>query len=67
MGDFRQISNVKRIYKLLTKILVDRLANVIGELIFPNQSTFTKGSLILDNTMLADEMVYGFFRILHQH
>lgn len=62
MGNFRSILSVNLMYNLMTKILVDRLAKVSSELISPNQTTLTKGRNISDNTMLAEEMVYGFCR-----
>lgn len=62
LEDFRPISCVNLISKHLTKILADRLSKVSNELISPNQTTFIQGRNISDNTMLADEMLYGFCR-----
>lgn len=62
MGDFRSIYCVNLIYKLLTKILADRLSQVLGELLSPNQTAFTKGRTISDNTMLAEEMIFDLGR-----
>lgn len=62
MGDFRPISCVNLIYKLMTKILADRIGKVSKQVITPNQTVFIEGRLISGNTLLADEMVYGFGR-----
>lgn len=56
------ISCVNLIYKLVTKILADRLGKVSSEIISPSQTAFLEGKLISDNTLLADEMLYGFGR-----
>lgn len=53
------------IYKLTTKILAERIGKVSRELISQKQTTFIEGRLISDgsdNTILADEMLYGFVR-----
>lgn len=61
-GDLRPISGVNLIYKLIIKILANRIGKVSGELISPNQASFIEGRPISDNTILADEMLYGFGR-----
>lgn len=60
MGDFRPISCVNLIDKLMIKLLADRLGKVSSEPISPNQTTLIEGRLIFDNTTLDDEMVCGF-------
>lgn len=61
MGDFRPISCVILIiYKFMTKILADRIGKISSDLISPNHIAFREGRVILDNTMLADEMIYRF-------
>lgn len=54
------ISFINCIYKLMSKILADRLGKVFSELISPNQTAFIEDRLISDNTLLADEIVHGF-------
>jgi hypothetical protein len=48
--------------KLITKILANRLAATLNQLVSPNQSAFIKGRYILDNFML----VHHTTKFLHQ-
>lgn len=48
VSDYRPISLVSSIYKILSKVLADRLKECLPELISPNQSTFIKERQILD-------------------
>lgn len=45
------------LYKLLSKILVDRMNEVASLPVSHNQTVFIKGRLISDNTILAEEML----------
>jgi hypothetical protein len=60
--DFRPISLVHSIAKLITKILANRLAPRLNELVSPNQSAFIKGRFIQDNFMLVQQTS----RLFHQ-
>ena len=60
--DFRPISLVHSFAKLITKILANRLAPRLNELVSPNQSAFIKGRFIQDNFMLAQQTS----RLFHQ-
>lgn len=57
LGDFRPISSVGCVYKLLTKILANRLKRVFGKVIDRNQSTFLSDRVLLDSVLIANEMV----------
>ena len=48
LGDFRPISLIGIFYKILAKILTERLKGVINKLISKVQSAFIKGRHILD-------------------
>jgi hypothetical protein len=49
MKDYRPISLIHVISKLISKVLSNRLAPWLGELVQTNQSAFIKGSVIQDN------------------
>ena len=57
LNDFRPISLVGSMYKILAKILANRLRLVIGSVISENQSAFIKGCQILYGIMVANEVV----------
>jgi len=44
-------------YKVLTKVLLDRSRKVIGGVISNSQSTFVQGRQNLDDILIANEMV----------
>jgi exonuclease III len=60
--DFRPISLVHSFAKLLTRLLANRLAGWIQQMVSPNQSGFIKGRFIQDNFMLVQQTA----RFLHQ-
>ena len=55
--DFRSISLVGSLYKILAKVLANRLQLVIGSVISDSQSAFIKGRQILDGILVANEIV----------
>jgi hypothetical protein len=59
--DFRPISLIHVISKLLSKVLANRLAPQLNGLIYHNQSTFIKGCMIHDNF----HIVHASARLLH--
>jgi hypothetical protein len=61
--DFRPISLVHSFAKLLTKLLANRLAGRLHNMVSPNQSAFIKGRFIQDNFMLVQQTTH----FLHQH
>jgi hypothetical protein len=60
--DFRPISLVHSFAKLITKVLANRLAKRLNDMVSPNQSAFIKGRFIQDNFMLVQQTS----RLLHQ-
>jgi len=60
--DYRPISLVHSFAKLVTKLLANRLAGRLDQMVTPNQSAFIKGRFILDNFMLVQYTT----RFLHQ-
>ena len=57
LGDFRPISLLGGLYKLLAKVLANRLKKVIGRVVSPDQNAFVKGRQILDVSLIANEVI----------
>ncbi|GKB25845.1 RNA-directed DNA polymerase, eukaryota, partial [Tanacetum coccineum] len=57
VNDFRPISLIGCIYKVVTKVLANRLVSVIGDLVSDTQSAFIAGRQILDGPFILDEIL----------
>ncbi|KAM2902960.1 hypothetical protein COP2_002826 [Malus domestica] len=55
--DYRPISLVTGLYKIMAKTLASRLKEVLGSTISPNQGAFVKDRQILDAVLIANEVV----------
>ncbi|KAL2251594.1 UNVERIFIED_CONTAM: hypothetical protein Sindi_2281700 [Sesamum indicum] len=56
LADFRPISCCSVLYKVIMKIIVQRLRMIMDELISPSQNAFVPGRSIGDNILLAEEL-----------
>jgi len=57
LKDFRPISLLGCLYKLLAKVLARRLASVMNAIISPSQSAFLKGRHLVDGVLVINELV----------
>ena len=57
MGDFRSISLLGSLYKLLAKVLANRLKKVLDKVVSGDQNAFVRGKHILDASLIANEVI----------
>ncbi|XP_021715738.1 uncharacterized protein LOC110683654 [Chenopodium quinoa] len=58
--EFRPISCCTMLYKLISKVLTNRIAKVVGTVIDDAQAGFIPGKHIGDNILLASELIKGY-------
>ena len=56
-SDFRPISLITCLYKIIAKVLSGRLRGVLHETIHSTQGVFVQGRQILDADLIANEIV----------
>src|SRR3954468_24208392 len=57
---FRPISLLNCSFKIFTKVLTNRLNDILNRLISSNQSAFLKGRFILESVVTAHEILHSF-------
>lgn len=55
--DYRLIACCSTIYKVISKILTNRIKPVISDLVSPSQSAFIEGRSIIDNILFSHELM----------
>lgn len=62
MKDYIPISCCNILYKVISKILANRLKGIMPKLISANQSAFVKDRLLMENLLLATELVKDYHK-----
>lgn len=62
MKDYRPISCCNVIYKVISKLIANRLKVVLPQFIAANQSVFVQERLLIENLLLATELVKDYHR-----
>ncbi|GKE05044.1 reverse transcriptase domain, reverse transcriptase zinc-binding domain protein, partial [Tanacetum coccineum] len=55
LGDYRPISLIGCYYKIIAKMLAERVKRVVGDVVGEVQNAFIKGRYILDGVLIANE------------
>lgn len=62
MKDYRPISCCNVLYKVISKIIANMLKSTLPQCISPNQSAFVKDRLLVENLLLATEIVKDYHK-----
>ena len=62
MKDYRPISCCNVIYKVISKIISNRLKQVLPKFVVGNQSAFVQDRLLIENVLLATELVKDYHK-----
>ena len=60
---FRPISLCNMVYKIITKVIANRMKSIMGKIISPMQSSFVPGRHIIDNIVITQEVIHSMERM----
>ena len=60
IADFRPISCCNTVYNAVSKLMADRLKQVLPLLIFNSQSAFIPGRILVENVLMATQLIQGY-------
>lgn len=63
LGEFRPISCCNIAYKVIAKIMANRLKPILQECISPKQSAFLKGRSLGENVLLSSELIRNYEKL----
>ena len=58
-NDFRPISLCNEVFKIISKVLVNRLKNILPSIINESKSAFVPRRMIFDNIIVAHETIHA--------
>ena len=62
ISEYRPISCLNTVYKVISRLLVARLKPILHHLILPSQTAFVKDRVLVENTVLASELIHGYHK-----
>ncbi|KAK2654791.1 hypothetical protein Ddye_014647 [Dipteronia dyeriana] len=62
LKDYRPISSVGSLYKVLVKVLANMIKNMMNSVVGPSQIAFVKGHQIVDSFVIAEEIIHSWKR-----
>lgn len=62
MMDYRPIACCNVLYKVVSKIIANKLKVILPRIIAENQSAFVKGRLLMENVLLASEVMKDYHK-----
>lgn len=60
--EYRPISCLNTVYKVISRLLVAKLKPILKPFILPCQTAFVKDRLLVENTILASELINGYHK-----
>lgn len=62
MKDYRPIACCNVLYKVVSKVIANRLKRILPRVVTENQYAFIKGRLLMENVLLESELVKDYHK-----